>query len=161
MAGKPVSPDTDLQEVILLHCESLSLQPLASHPYHSSALYNLAKALQKRFRETGSMTDLEEAILLHHESLSFRPIPHPNRYKSLIDLARALGDRFAKTGAMTDLDEAISMARESLSLSPHPHRLVVLKNLAYYLEVWCRENGSHSDFEELTSLRQEILAMSK
>ena len=62
---------------------------------------------------------------------------------------------------MIDLDEAISMLRESLSLGPHQHHLLVLKNLAYYLEIRFKQNGSQSDFEEATSLRQEILAMSK
>ena len=65
------------------------------------------------------------------------------------------------TGAMTDLDEAISMLRESLSLGPRSHRLLALINLAYYLETRFKENGSQSDFEEATSLRQEILAISK
>ena len=62
---------------------------------------------------------------------------------------------------MTDLDEAISMLRESLFLGPHLDRLLALKNLAYYLETRFKENGDQSDFEEATSLCQEILAMSK
>ena len=62
---------------------------------------------------------------------------------------------------MTNLDEAISMLRESLSLSPHSGCLLVLKTLAYYLEIRFKENGSQNDFEEATSIRQEILAMLK
>ena len=158
---------TDIQEAILLYRESLSLRP-TSHPYHSDSLYNLASALQDRFRKIGLMSDLEEAILLHRESLSFRPTPHPDRFQSLSGLACVLSDRFlvGKTGSLADLDEEISMLHEALSLrvgppATHPHRLVVLKNLALFLETRYKENGSQSDFEEATSLRQEILAISK
>ena len=154
---------TDLREVILLLRESLSLRP-KSHPFHSDSLYNLACALQTHFRKTGSITDLEEATLLHRESLSFRPTTHPKRFLSLEGLAYALRDRFkfANTTSITDLEEAISMLREALSLRTHPRRLLsVSKNLAYYLEILFEENGNQSDLKEATSLRQEILAMSK
>ena len=77
-----------------------------------------------------------------------------------------LCDRFGETGSITDLEEAISMLREALSLrvgppATHPHRLLALDNLAGILEIRYKENGSQSDFEEVASLRQEILAMSK
>ena len=65
---------------------------------------------------------------------------------------------------MTDLEEAISMLREALSLgsaASHPNRLLVLRNLAHFLETRFKESGRQSDFEEAISLRQEILAILK
>ena len=65
---------------------------------------------------------------------------------------------------MTDLEEAFSMLRESLSLGPslsHPDRLVAFESIACFLETRYKENGNQSDFEEVTSVRQEILAMSR
>ena len=59
---------------------------------------------------------------------------------------------------MTDLEEAISMLRESLPLSraaTHKDCLLALKNLACFLEIRFKKNGSQGDFEEATSLRQE------
>ena len=157
----------DFQEATLLYRESLSLCPTFYASY-SAILYSLACALLNHFRQTGSMTDLEEAISLFRESLSLRPTSHPNRFESLDGLARALWERYGKIGSMTDLEEAISLLREALSLTgnsdaTHRHRLLVLKDLACLLEARFEENGSQSDFEleEVTSLRQEILAMSK
>ena len=66
------------------------------------------------------------------------------------------------TGSMTELEEAISLLREALSLSPATSsRLSVLRDLAGFLETRFKENGSQSDFEEATCLRQEIHAVSK
>ena len=97
----------------------------------------------------------------------YPPTPHPNRFESLNGLACALWDQFGKTGSMTNLEEVISMLREALPLlagpaTTHPHCLLALNHLASFLETRYKKNGGHaSDFEEVISLRREILAMSK
>ena len=60
---------------------------------------------------------------------------------------------------MIDL-EAILLLRYALSSSPATFRLSVLHDLAGILETRFKVNGRQSDFEEATSLRQEIFAMS-
>ena len=130
----------DLNEVILIAHESLSLRPIP-HPYRPSSLTDLGLWLLNRFRMTRSMADLKKAILMHRESLSLRPTPHPHRSTSLNSLALGLVDRFVVTGSMTDLEEAISIHRETLSLcpTPHPGRSFSLNSLAGAL--LCRLDG--------------------
>ena len=115
------------------------------------------------------MAVLNEAnILMDCETLFFRPTPHSDRSASLTNLCLRigwLGSRFLMTSSMTDLEEAISMLREvlSLCLATHLHRLLALENLVFIpgLEIRFKENGVQSDNDEVTSLHQEIFAMSK
>ena len=51
---------TDLEEAILIYCESLSFRP-TPHPLCSSSLNHLASALLHRFDQTGLMIDLQES----------------------------------------------------------------------------------------------------
>jgi hypothetical protein len=54
---------TDLDKAILMHSESLSLDP-TNHPDRSMSFLNVIIALQDRFSQTSSIADLDEAISL-------------------------------------------------------------------------------------------------
>ncbi len=82
----------DLEEVISLHREALSIQP-KGHPELSATLGYLGDSLRSRYDRLEASKDLEEAVSSYQEALSLRPPGHPGRSKSLNDLATALKAR--------------------------------------------------------------------
>lgn len=104
------------------------------HGDRFDALFDLAKALCKRFKKERQIDDLNEAITLHRNALELRLVENDkyDRSLSLNELAICLSYRYDKLEAVDDLEEAIALGREALALRPpgHPRRSVSLNNLA-------------------------------
>ena len=62
----------DLEEVISVICESLSLHPIG-HPDHSMSLNNLASAVLSCYDQSGKIEDLEDAIMHGCVAFSLHP----------------------------------------------------------------------------------------
>jgi hypothetical protein len=129
-------------------------------PELQKAWEDLGNSYRKRFDSNGTLDLLNSAIIVYRHASKLKD---GSPLTSMSSLADALRCRFGKTGSMADLEETISTFRELLSLypAPHPSRPSALKTLISVLETRFNERGFQSDFDEVTLLRQEPLAMSQ
>ncbi|KAG1888265.1 CHAT domain-containing protein [Suillus subluteus] len=126
-----------------------------------SALNELAKAVEARFDEHGSIEDLEESIKLGREAISLCPEGHPDCQAYLNNLAASIISRFDHQGKSDDLDEAISLLEEALGLCPvgHEFRDAPLDNLGGALQDRFRQYNDINDINKAVSLFREALTL--
>ncbi|KAG1861181.1 CHAT domain-containing protein [Suillus subalutaceus] len=123
----------------------LELCPLGNQHRRPRALAKLARAVEARFDEHGSIEDLEESIKLGREAVSLCPEGHPSYDTCLNNLAFSIRSRFNQQGKSDDLDEAISLFEEALRLRPS----------------WARisDNNDINDINKAISLFREALTL--
>ncbi|KAG8850133.1 hypothetical protein FRB96_000508 [Tulasnella sp. 330] len=108
-----------------IECFELTLESRpAGHPDHSSALNDLAAALNYRFEESGDRADLDTAIGYFEDALQLLSPTHEGRSDFLYNLAVTITNRFRLTGDRKDVEVAIRFHQDALRLRPlgHPHR---------------------------------------
>ncbi|KIK21624.1 hypothetical protein PISMIDRAFT_12136 [Pisolithus microcarpus 441] len=125
------------------------------------ALFNLASALRKRFKEGEKFGDLDEAITLLRDALQLCPSGHHDRSLSLHALALCLSNRYDSQGAIADLEEAVTVGRAALALRlpGHPDRDVSLYNLACDLRRRFRKHARMYDLDEAIELHHAALEL--
>ncbi|KAG1850111.1 CHAT domain-containing protein [Suillus tomentosus] len=147
-------------EGIHLRRVALELCPLG-HPLRHGALNMLARAVQARFDQHGSIDDLDTSIQLYREAVSLCPEGHADRDPYLNNLADSLTSRFQHQDKPHDLDEAISLHEEALRLRPvgHNYRHYSLDNLGRALIAHFKERGDIDDITRAISLQREALTL--
>ncbi|KAG1809682.1 CHAT domain-containing protein [Suillus subaureus] len=138
----------------------LELCPLG-HQHRPRALDKLAKALEARFDQHGTVDDLEMSIQLGREAMSLCPEGHADRAYLLNNLAVSLTYRFDHQGKPNDLDEAITLYEEGLRLYPvrHQYRDTYLDNLGLALISRFNKCGDIDDITRAISLYREALTL--
>ncbi|KAK4168145.1 CHAT domain-containing protein [Cladorrhinum sp. PSN259] len=127
----------------------------------------LARALGRRFEQTGVMADLERAIGLLTESLPRIPKETPRQimYYAIGSgyLANLLATRFEQEGDVTDLDASIQYMESVLSLVPqkHPDRPVQLFNKANRFAERGKYNRQLRDLDAAIACGEEALKISE
>ncbi|KAG2084743.1 uncharacterized protein F5147DRAFT_765195 [Suillus discolor] len=127
----------------------------------AQALNRLARTLQTRFHQHGSIDDLDTSIQLGHEAVFLIPEGHADRVAYLNDLALSLQLRFEHQGKTNDLDEAILLHEEALCLCPvgHQYRDFSLDNLGLALIARFNKRGDIDDITRAISLYREALTL--
>ena len=117
-----------------------------------SELYDLAEALDDRFKQLGGIEYLDESITYRRQLERFNrcPIGDDKRSSYLNDLAYALHDRFMQLGGLEDLEEAITYHRQALAL--RPDNSTFLDNLAYAVSTRFEQLGGMEDLEDRKSV---------
>ncbi|KAG2142408.1 CHAT domain-containing protein [Suillus clintonianus] len=153
-------PTDASNEGIRLRRNVLELCP-PGHRYRLRALDELARALEARFDQHGSINDLEESIQLGREAFSLCPEEHSSRDAYLNNLAFSLKSRFDHQGKFHDLDEAITLYEEALRLCPvgHQSRDLSLDNLGGALLTRFNERHDIDDITRAISLYREALTL--
>ena len=110
----------ELERAISLGRSATALPPHENSD-GTSALNNLAVAIEARYDLDGSITDLEDAIGLHRTSLALRP-PGSSRKGSLHNLAGAFCKLFEARGTPEALESAVGYARRAVNARPRDGR---------------------------------------
>ncbi|KAJ7245071.1 CHAT domain-containing protein [Mycena rebaudengoi] len=163
----------DLEEAIQLHQEAVDLfgsntqlnrrqgSPIIdSASDHSTALLNLASAVQVRFMHHGDIKDLDKVVETYRKALDVC-VPH-NECECTENLAGGLQLRFERNGHIKDLEEAITLHKEARKLTPVGHfaRSTIAFNLARALRSLFEKRGNKNDLEEAVKLHEEDLTLS-
>ncbi|KAG2123246.1 CHAT domain-containing protein [Suillus clintonianus] len=153
-------PTDASNEGIRLRRNVLELCP-PGHQHRPRALDELARAVDARFDQHGSIDDLEESIQLGREAVSLCPEEHSSRDTYLNNLAFSLKSRFNHQGTFHDLDEAITLYEEALRLCPvgHESRDFSLDNLGLALRSRFIERDDIDDISRAISLHREALTL--
>ncbi|KAG1834887.1 CHAT domain-containing protein [Suillus variegatus] len=147
-----------LRRIVLQLCQ-------LGHQCRLDALTKLAKALEVRFEQRGSIDDINESIQLHRDAVSLCPEGHPDRGTYLRSLAVALSDcRFNHEGKSHDIDEAISLHEEALLLHPVGHEsrdraLSSLGRAILYRFQQCSGISDINDVSRAINLHRETLML--
>ncbi|KAG2139847.1 CHAT domain-containing protein [Suillus bovinus] len=149
-------PDAS-DEVIHLRRVVLELCPLG-HRLRLRALNELARAVEARFDQHGSIDDLDTSIQLGREAVSLCSEEHD---ANLYNLACSLQSRFRHQGNPNDLDEAISLLEEALRLCPvgNEYRDNPLDSLGGVLLQRFKKRGDIDDMNRAIILRREALTL--
>ncbi|KAG2114890.1 CHAT domain-containing protein [Suillus cothurnatus] len=147
-------------EGIQLRRVILEICPL-DHQLRPRALHWLARAVEARFEQCGSIDDIDETIQLRREAVSLCPEGHADYDTHLNNLASSLVSRFHHQGKPNDLDEAISLYEEALRLCPvgHEYRDSSLDNLGDALVTRFNIRGDIDDITRAVSLHREALTL--
>jgi CHAT domain-containing protein len=131
------------------------------HQLRHDALHWLARAVEARFEQCGSIDDIDETIQLRREAVSLCPEGHADCDSYLNNLALSLVSRFHHQGKPNDLDEAISLYEEVLRLCPvgHEYRDFSLDNLGGALVARFKARGDIDDITRAVSLHREALTL--
>ncbi|KAG2083846.1 CHAT domain-containing protein [Suillus cothurnatus] len=153
-------PTDGSDEGIHLRRVVLELCPLGN-AHRPRALDELARAVQARFHQRGTIDDLAESIQHRREALSLCPEGHSHRETYLNNLALSLKYRFNHQGNSDDLNEAISLYEEALRLRPvgHKKRDFSLNNLGEALRSRFNQHGDVNDIIRSISLQREALML--
>ncbi|KAG1766373.1 CHAT domain-containing protein [Suillus placidus] len=153
-------PKDASDEGIHLRRVVLELCPLG-HQLRPRALDELAKAVEARFDQHGSIDDLDTSIQLGREAVSLCPEGHSNCDYYLDNLAYSLVSRFNHQGKPNDLDEAISLHEEALCLRPvgHKSRDLSLDNLGGAFIARFNKRGNIDAITRAISLYREALTL--
>ncbi|KAG2105823.1 CHAT domain-containing protein [Suillus discolor] len=147
-----------LRRIVLQLCQ-------LGHQCHLDALAKLAKVLEVRFEQRGSIDDINESIQLRRDAVSLCPEGHPDRGTYLRSLAVALSDcRFNHEGKSHDIDEAISLHEEALLLHPVGHEsrdraLSSLGRAILYHFQQCSGVSDINDVNRAINLHRETLML--
>ncbi|KAG1790404.1 CHAT domain-containing protein [Suillus plorans] len=138
----------------------LELCPLG-HPLRPRTLNELARAVEARFNQHGSIYDLDTSIQLGREAVSLCPEGHAHRDAYLNNLAFSLLSRFEHQGNTNDLDEAIPLHEEALHLClvGHKSRECSLDNLGGALVYRFNKRSDIGDITRAISLYHEALTL--
>ncbi|KAG2032401.1 hypothetical protein BDR03DRAFT_1094979 [Suillus americanus] len=138
----------------------LELCPVG-HQLRPRALNELARAVEARFDQHGTIDDLDMSIHLGREALFLCPEGHSDCGDYLNNLAWSLKSRFDHQGKPNDLDEAISLYEEALRLCPvgEKCRDTPLDNLGGALVVRFKKRSNIDDISRGVSLYQEALTL--
>lgn len=147
-----------LQAAITAFREAAGVTP-ADHPGRPGYLFNLAVALQTRFKSTGLPADLDQVITRLSEAVDAAPADHPDRHRYLSSLANELGTRFQRTGRPADLDRAITVFGEAIDVAPanDPRRHHYLFNLGNSLALRFQRTGQQADSDLAITLFCEAI----
>ncbi|KAG2099252.1 uncharacterized protein F5147DRAFT_655853 [Suillus discolor] len=153
-------PTDGSDEGIHLRRVVLELCPLG-HRLRPRTLNELARAVEARFDQHGSIDDLDTSIQLRREAVSLCPEGHTDRDTYLNNLALSLISRYKHQGNPNDLDEAISLYEQALHLYPvgHDSRDCSLDNLGSALVDRFNERGDIDDMTRAISLYREALTL--
>ncbi|KAG1795499.1 CHAT domain-containing protein [Suillus variegatus] len=153
-------PKDASDEGIHLRRVVLELCPLG-HRLRHRTLGELARAVEARFDQHGSIDDLDTSIQLRREAVSLWPEGHADRSIYLSNLAGSLVSRFDHQGKSNDLDEAISLHEEALRLHPggHKYRGYSLNNLGLALDARFNHRDDIDDINRGISLHREALTL--
>ncbi|KAJ7433804.1 CHAT domain-containing protein [Mycena latifolia] len=166
---------SDLEEAIQFYQEAVNLCSKSSQVQqgqrqgspifdaasdHSTALLNLASAVQTRFLHQGDIMDLEKVVELYRKSFDVC-VPY-NAAESIENLAGGLQLRFERKGHAEDLEESITLHKQALKQMPpdHSHRGTIAFNLARALRHRFEKNGNMDDLQEAIMLYEEALTLS-
>jgi tetratricopeptide (TPR) repeat protein len=138
----------ELEQAISLGQSATALPPHESSD-GTSALNNLAVAIESRYDLYGSTTDLEDAIGLHQTSLALSP-PGSSRKGSLHNLAGAFCKLFEARGTPESLESAVGYARRAVNARPRDGRdqSKCLSVLADALVARSEQTGAPEDLDE-------------
>ncbi|KAG2112673.1 uncharacterized protein F5147DRAFT_791499 [Suillus discolor] len=141
-----------LRRVVLEFC------PLG-HQLRLRALDELARAVEARFDQHGSIDDLDMSIQLGREAVSLCPEGHDDHGYYLNSLAISLVSHFHHQGSPNDLDDAISLYEEVLRLRPvgYEYRDISLDNLGLALVARFNKRDDIDDVTRAVSLYREAL----
>ncbi|KAG1823961.1 CHAT domain-containing protein, partial [Suillus subaureus] len=141
----------------LLRLFVLELCPLGNE-YHPSALHELAQAVERRFKQCGSIDDLDECIQCRREAVSLCPGGNSKYESYLNNLALSLKFRFDYQGKFHDLNEAISLYEEALRVG-NKYRDFSLDNLGLALLTRFNHCNDINDIIRAISLHREALTL--
>ncbi|KAG1719232.1 CHAT domain-containing protein [Suillus lakei] len=152
--------DDASDEGIHLRRTVLELCPLG-HEDLPTALHELARAVEARFQQCGTIDDLDESIQIGREVVRLCPKGHPRCDTYLNDLAVSLGFRFRYQGNPHDLGEAIPLYEDALRLCPveHEFRGALLGNLGNVLRTRFNQHDDIHDLDRAISLHREALTL--
>ncbi|KAG2094857.1 CHAT domain-containing protein [Suillus discolor] len=155
-----VLPTDASDEGIHLRRVVLKLCPLG-HRLRPRTLDELARAVEARFCQHGSIDDLDTSIRLWREAVSLCPEGHVDRDTCRNNLAYSLMSRFKHQGNTNDFDEAISLYEEALHLCPvgHGSRDQLLDNLGSALIFRFSKCGNIDVITRVISLYREALTL--
>ncbi|KAG1752216.1 hypothetical protein EDB19DRAFT_1994420 [Suillus lakei] len=153
-------PTDASDEGIHLRRTVLELCPLG-HEDLPTALHELARAVEARFQQCGTIDDLDESIQIGRGVVRLCPEGHPRCDTYLNDLAVSLGFRFRYQGNSHDLCEAIPLYEDALRLCPveHEFRGALLGNLGNVLRTRFNQHDDIRDLDRAISLHREALTL--
>ncbi|MGC0327041.1 tetratricopeptide (TPR) repeat protein [Streptomyces sp. SAI-170] len=123
-------------------------------------LFDLAAALEGRFKVTGSLTDLQEAVDAYDDLVRRAPADHPGtlRFDEMSALVGLLLELHQRTRRLTDLDRAIAMLRllvdaEEIAV---PARVHVLESLVANLTARFEQTDRREDLDAAVQLLESF-----
>ncbi|KAG2032560.1 CHAT domain-containing protein [Suillus americanus] len=135
----------------------LELCPLGNE-HRSKALHELAQAVERRFRQCGSIDDLDECIQCRREAVSLCPEGHSKYETYLNNLALSLKSRFDYQGNSHDLNEAISLYEVAVRVE-NKYRAFSLDNLGLALRTRFTQYNDVNDIIRAIGLHREALTL--
>ena len=95
-------PATDPDQLIR-DCQRLVEATPDDHPARAKRLYDLARRLDKRYKQEGQIDDINRAICCYNQAVKVIPDGHSDRARIFQVLGVSLGDRYHNTKQLDDL----------------------------------------------------------
>lgn len=143
-------PD-DLAEALDRHRRAVRFLAGGDGDRHApQVLFNLGRALQTAYEQSGDLTLLEESVRRLEEAGRSSHGSGPDHAMRLSNLGAALRVRAERLGTGADLDRAVELSRRAAGSLPadHPERATYLSNLSTTLLARYVHSGAQQDLED-------------
>ncbi|WP_328972124.1 CHAT domain-containing protein [Streptomyces sp. NBC_00239] len=150
----------DLAEALDWHRRAVRSLRGDGDPHAGQVLFNLGRALQAAYQESGDLALLDEALQRMEAGLEAGRTGGVGDALELSNLGALLRIRAERLGSAGDLDRAVDLSRNAVAALPadHPERTVYLTNLSTTLLSRYLRTGSRPDLDDAVHAARRAVA---